>query len=148
MTAGPVELLLAKLDRVSRSGNGWRAECPSCKGHSQKLAVAEADSGAALLKCFAGCDARAIVESLGLRLTDLFPVRRREFTPEAQRANRLAMREAGLHVALSVLAREAWVVVTAARLVAEAGPLSEADSARLALAMGRIEDCKAVLRDR
>jgi rRNA maturation endonuclease Nob1 len=148
MTPRPVDLLLARLNSVVRSGAGWRAECPACGGRGRKIAVTEADSGGALLHCFAGCDASAIVAAMGLRLTDLFPARQSADTVEARRANQQVFREAGWRAALSVLAKEVWVVATAAKLVADRAALSNDDSARLALAMERIESAKAVLCDR
>jgi|GEM_PF-5424249 len=56
-----------------RFGQSYRAACPSCGGsdRSSRFAFTERD-GKILLKCFAGCDASDVCESLGLELRDLF----------------------------------------------------------------------------
>src|SRR3546814_6367589 len=56
-----VDVLLARLEGVQKSGNGWRARCPGCAGRSRKLSVGVSDDGRILLHCFGGCEA-AVVE--------------------------------------------------------------------------------------
>jgi len=50
------------------------ANCPSHADDKVSLHVDNAN-GTVLLKCFAGCEAQAIVDALGLRFGDLFPPR-------------------------------------------------------------------------
>lgn len=65
--------LLAKLAQVRRAGTGWTARCPAHDDRENSLSIGEGRDGRVLVKCFAGCDAAAIVAALGLKLRDLFP---------------------------------------------------------------------------
>lgn len=68
--------ILQHLDKVRPTGPGkWLACCPAHDDKSPSLSVRETDDGTVLLKCFAGCNASEIVESIGLSLSDLFPLR-------------------------------------------------------------------------
>jgi 5S rRNA maturation endonuclease (ribonuclease M5) len=67
-----VHELLGRLERVSKSSDGWRARCPGHDDAKPSLSVATADDGRILLRCFAGCDVERIVDALGLELRDLF----------------------------------------------------------------------------
>jgi hypothetical protein len=69
----PFELLLSKLPDSKRSGSGWQARCPAHDDRRPSLSIAEGDDGRALVKCHAGCETRAVVEALGLKLSDLMP---------------------------------------------------------------------------
>jgi hypothetical protein len=145
-SVSPVDLLLSRLDRVVANRRGWRAPCPACSGRSPKLSIAEAvDTGAVLLRCFAGCSAGEIVAAVGLQLADLFPRMERPYDADSRRANRQLMVEAGWRSALAVLAKEAHVIATAARLLADGLGLTLEDEARLATAIERVELAKAVL---
>jgi len=74
MSASPIDGLLSKLDRVRETSPGkWRARCPSHEGKSLTLSIAEGDSGAALIYCFAGCGATEVLAAVGLQLSDLYP---------------------------------------------------------------------------
>jgi hypothetical protein len=63
--------LLAHLDGVSRSGEGWTARCPAHDDQHQSLSVHYRD-GRWLIKCHAGCEWEKIVDALGLTPADLF----------------------------------------------------------------------------
>jgi hypothetical protein len=69
----PVELLLSKLPDAKRNGQGWQARCPGHDDRRPSLSIAEGDDGRALMNCHAGCEPQAIVEALGLKLSDLMP---------------------------------------------------------------------------
>ena len=64
-------LLLTRLHGVKRAGNGWQALCPA---HDDKEPSLHITQGAdrLLLYCHAGCRAEQVVQSLGLRMSDLF----------------------------------------------------------------------------
>jgi hypothetical protein len=65
-------ILLDKLDQVKSTGNDtWRARCPSHEGRSQSLSIKLVDDRL-LINCFAGCSVGEVVESIGLRISDLF----------------------------------------------------------------------------
>ena len=68
------EQLLARLEKVRRGAhNSWTACCPAHADKSPSLAIRETEDGRILLHCFSGCPVGAVVEAVGLRLTDLFP---------------------------------------------------------------------------
>jgi hypothetical protein len=76
----PIRLVLERLNRVRRSGEGWVARCPAHEDRSPSLSVREGNDGRALVHCHAGCDVTRIVSALGLELTDLFPPKDERFT--------------------------------------------------------------------
>ena len=74
MSCAPVDALLARLERVNQAAPGqWRARCPAHESKGLTLSIGEADSGAALVHCFAGCGAADVLASVGLQLSDLYP---------------------------------------------------------------------------
>lgn len=138
--------MLARLEGVRRSGAGWRANCPN--GHAKargSLSIAEAEDGRILLSCFACHDTPAILAALGLELADLFPERIKDTTPEGRQAAREAFKRASWAAALPVLAREAFVVLLAARDVLAGNVPPSVDVDRLATAVDRIEQAREVL---
>lgn len=141
-----IDALLARLERVHRSGRGWTARCPAHEDRTASLSVSEGADGRVLLHCFAGCGAGDVVAALGLTLADLFP---RRITADFSREDRHAMRDgarmAHWKAALAVLGREANVVSAAAAMVAS-GSLGPECLARLLVASSRIDDALAVLR--
>jgi hypothetical protein len=64
--------LLDRLERVTRSGDGWMARCPAHEDRFPSLSVGVSNDGLILLKCFAGCTVEAIVAAVGLEMRDLF----------------------------------------------------------------------------
>ena len=74
MSGTPVDALLARLERVKQTGPGqWRARCPAHESEGLTLSIGEADSGAVLMHCFAGCEINDIVREVQLQISDLFP---------------------------------------------------------------------------
>lgn len=139
-------MLLSRLEGVRRSGEGWRANCPN--GHTKargSLSITEADDGRILLSCFACHDTPTILGALGFELADLFPERMKDASPESRRTAREAFKRASWAAALPVLAREAFVVLLAARDVVAGKVLLAADVDRLAAAVDRIEQAREVL---
>jgi len=52
---GRADVLLSRLHGVMKSGNGWRARCPSCDSRRRdNVSIAEMD-GRVLVYCFGGC---------------------------------------------------------------------------------------------
>lgn len=68
-----IDGLLPLLDGVKQHGGKVVALCPAHPDKSPSLSLREGSDGRALLHCFAGCTPQAIVASLGLKLSDLFP---------------------------------------------------------------------------
>ena len=50
-----------------------RGLCPAHEDAKRSLSVSITDGGTVLLKCHAGCNTKAVVESLDLNMVDLFP---------------------------------------------------------------------------
>lgn len=68
------EKLLSRLSKVSgKGGNKWIACCPAHDDKTPSLAITELQDGRVLVKCFAGCSAVSVVQSVGLTLSDLYP---------------------------------------------------------------------------
>jgi len=141
-----IQALLERLDRVQKSGSGYRARCPACGGRSRKLSISEADNGAVLLHCCAGCNALSVVQAVGLTLADLFPVRLAPQTEQERHSALRSARQAQWGAALEVLVVEALIVVIAARQLARWQYLSEEDDQRLAVAHDRLEQAWKILR--
>jgi hypothetical protein len=148
----PIGLLLHAIESTTgraptRTAKGWRARCPSCGGKSEKVSLAEADNGGTLLYAFCGCEVSAVLAACGLTLAHLFPMRLAATTPEARRAARLAMREAGWDAAWNALAAEADIVRIVAGDVLRLD-VSARDLERVALAEKLIHEAVAVLNGR
>jgi len=70
--SAPLVILLSRLTRVRRSGDGWIARCPAHEDAHPSLSVTQGDDGRALVKCFAGCTTETVLEAIGLSMADLF----------------------------------------------------------------------------
>lgn len=141
------DLLLSRLQGVRKYGKGWRANCPH--GHQSKgtLSLTEADNGAVLLKCFAGCDTAAVLATLGLSLADLFPERIKATTPEQRRETRTRWLGASTAAAAAVVAAEGEVILIAGGSMARGEALPCDDLARLQAAVERVSACTRLLRE-
>lgn len=70
----PIDVVLGRLERCKPAGSGqWKACCPAHDDRNPSLSIKEGDSGAVLLKCFAGCETADVVAAMGLELSALFP---------------------------------------------------------------------------
>ena len=67
--------LLSRLEGVKQGkGNSWIALCSAHDDKSPSLTVTEIEDRV-LIKCWSGCSAYEICQSVGLEITDLFPER-------------------------------------------------------------------------
>src|SRR5579883_1516107 len=96
--------IAAALGDARREGRGWRCRCPVHGGGS--LALADGASGRLLVRCWAGCDSRAVLAELRrLGLLDggsPAPLAADEI--ERQRAAEARRRERGIATARDILA--------------------------------------------
>ena len=80
------EDFISRFEKKRKTQLGWMVRCPS-HDDSEKtpsLHVCPARDGGVLLKCFAGCTANQVVESLSLKMADLFAESKAvKFTPPA-----------------------------------------------------------------
>ena len=146
----PVNILLDRLENVRQYGQGWRVACPAHSGKSRSsLSITVGDDGRILVHCFGGCSALDVVHAVGLELADLFERRITHATTlQERRELRQAAKQAQWKAAMPILFFEALVVLIAARQIAQKNPLDEKDDARLAEAVGRIQEAKGVLCDK
>lgn len=63
---------LSHLKGVKRTKDGWSALCPAHNDKNPSLSITCGSDNKILIKCFAGCSAKEIVESIGLAMQDLF----------------------------------------------------------------------------
>jgi len=63
---------LSHLQGVKQSGSGATAKCPAHDDDNPSLSISMGDDGKIILHCHAGCTNENIVETLGLKLSDLF----------------------------------------------------------------------------
>lgn len=68
-----VSKVLERLAGVKAVGpRKWMARCPAHEDRSPSLSVKDTEDGRVLVYCFAGCGAGDVLNSIGLRLADLF----------------------------------------------------------------------------
>ncbi len=68
-----VSQILSRLKDIRRSGDGWTALCSAHDDNRASLSVNVGNDGRVLLHCHAGCSVEAIVQAIGLDMSDLFP---------------------------------------------------------------------------
>ena len=72
-----IDDFLAKLDGVQAGGGGWVARCPAHGDDNPSLSVSRGEDGRILVHCHAGCSAEDVVQSMGLKMSDLMPANKR-----------------------------------------------------------------------
>jgi len=70
-----IETILDKLQRVKKNANGYTALCPAHEDRKRSLGISDGDDGTILIKCYAGCETKNILEIIGMEWKDLFPNR-------------------------------------------------------------------------
>ncbi|WP_297922959.1 hypothetical protein [Metallibacterium sp.] len=140
-----IDALLHRLERVQRSGQGWRADCPNGHKTHGTLSLAQGDDGRLLLHCFAGCSTADVLGTLGLALADVMPERLRDESPEGRRTAQERFRLASVTAAAGVLEREARVLLIAHHDLQRGEALPPDDARRLREAVERIEAAREVL---
>ncbi len=129
-----LETLLSHLDKVRRTGKGsYLACCPAHGDKSPSLTVRELDDGRVLLHCFAGCDVESVLSSVGMTFDALFPER----DIQQGKPERRPFPAADVLRALSC---EVLIVAQAGRSILSKSTYTEADQARLATAVHRIQN--------
>lgn len=71
----PIDRILSCLESVKGNSDSWTAKCPAHEDKRNSLSVGVGQDEKVILKCHAGCTTEAIVNAIGLVMTDLFPVR-------------------------------------------------------------------------
>ncbi|MHC8329158.1 CHC2 zinc finger domain-containing protein [Pseudomonas sp. LB1P83] len=124
----PLGVVLSRMKGVKQHGDSFMAVCPAHQDKSPSLSLSRGGDGRALVHCFAGCDPHDVLAAVGLEMRDLFPEnmsqdQRREFRRIKLEGERDSER----------------LILDIAKAEAEAGPMSEKNTARLALAHERVD---------
>jgi hypothetical protein len=129
--------LLDRLAGVRQTGVGrWLAKCPAHADRSPSLSIRELDDGRVLLHDFGGCDVQAVLESIGLSMSDLFPER----LPGSGPAGGYPASHSRIPAAdaLRAIDREISVAALLLESAASGTPLHDADMTRLRQAAARV----------
>ena len=130
----PLENILDRVEKPRQRQPGqFSARCPAHEDKDPSLSIRETPEGAVLLHCFAGCNVREIVGSMGLEVRDLFapeeqPTGTPKRTPKFLTASQ----------ALDLLHDEAHLIAVCAGNIAYGVELTDADRKRVLKAAGRV----------
>lgn len=131
---------LNKLEKVKGSKGRWTACCPAHNDKNPSLAITQTDDGRILLKCFGGCSAAEVVESIGMTLNDLFPDDNQLLKLKAQNFNGSVRRHFYATDLMRIIHFEALLTGIAAFDIAEGREVSTEDRKRLKTAFERINE--------
>ena len=133
-----IDTVLQHLTKVKKTSKGYQALCPAHKDKSPSLSVKETADGRLLLHCHAGCTTGAVLASIGLKLSDLYPAtntpRRPPPAPGVSRSE--------LHKAASF---EKTILYFASCDLSRGKTLNATDIARCDLARTRLQTAKELL---
>lgn len=140
-----VELVLSRLEKVRKAGTGHTARCPAHEDRTASLSTAVGNDGRVLIHCFAGCAPADVLAAIGLTISDLFPKRLADATPETRKALHALALRAQIRACANLLDHESTIVLIAASDTSVGRPLEGADLARLALAADRIRTARVAI---
>lgn len=147
-TPPSIDLVLGRLERVRKAGDGYTARCPAHEDRTASLSITSGNDGRILAHCFAGCGIGDVLGAIGLTTSDLFPQRLKDASPEARKELQGLALKSRLQACASVLDHEAGVVLIAAGDVHQGRMLTDADHNRLAVACERIRAAKVAIGGR
>lgn len=142
-----LDVLLARLEKVRKSGAGYTARCPAHSDRSASLSVTEKEGGKVMVHCFALCPTPDVLAAVGLEMKDLFPKRLEAAdSRDRDQVRRQMSQSHQWGAALEVLDWEATVVNIAAEDIAQGKAFTDEDRARLDQAIERIAAARSLLR--
>ncbi len=122
-------------DGVRETGSGqYSCRCPSHEDKSASLGIKEGDEGRILLNCFAGCDVKSILNSVGLDWKDILP-NNQLYQAEKHSFNPFAV--------LKMIRDEVLLIGLASVDIRAGKPLNDKDHDRLLKAVGNVRDAYA-----
>lgn len=128
------DVLLSRLSGVRETGpSRWLALCPAHDDRRPSLSLRELEDGRVLVYCWAGCETQAVLDSVGLQFSDLYPPRAID-----HRVPRVRPRFNARDL-IQIAGREALVVALSAEQIGSGQPLNETDHARLMDAAARLQ---------
>ena len=134
-----IDLFLSKLTKVKARGAGrWIACCPAHDDKSPSMSIAECPDGRVLVHCFAECGIMAIVEAVGMKVSDLMPER---VFGDHHAPIRRPYPAADI---LKTMATESLIAALSASKLANGTPLSDAERARLLVASSRLAGARRI----
>ena len=84
-TVRPIDLFLDKVGyQGSRNGGNHKCTCPAHDDDRESLSVKEGDDGKVLVKCFAECRTEDVVARVGLKMSDLMPIKEKARRPSGK----------------------------------------------------------------
>lgn len=129
-----MDTLLSRLSSTKRTGAGrYLACCPAHLDKHPSLNIRELDDGRVLVKCFAGCSVKEVLDAVGLEFDALYPEKLIGHCLHPER------RPFSAKDVLEAVRFEVLVVSVAASTIAHGETLVEDDCERLMLASRRLQ---------
>jgi hypothetical protein len=126
---------LNHFDGVRETGNGqYSCRCPAHEDKSASLGIKQGDGDRILLNCFAGCDVKSILESVGLDWKDIMN-EEKLYQAEKYKFNPFAV--------LKAIRDEVLIIGLASADIRKGKPLNDEDHDRLLKAVGNVRDAYA-----
>lgn len=129
-----IDTILSRLNKVKKTSkdNEYSALCPNHPDKSPSLSIKELQDGRILINCFAGCESKHVLNSMGLSFEDLYPEKLGDFKPEKKPFNS--------NHGLKLIGYESTIILTCAGIIRDGKELSEANFARLVESVARIQN--------
>lgn len=131
-----IDKLLSRLQKVKRTGNdSWMACCSAHDDRSPSLAIKDTGNGKLMLKCFAGCETIDILGAIGMDWDDVMPPKE-----AVEKIETVKPRKVDIYAtdALKIIRNESRVIAMAAMDITKGRLITDAELARIKLAMERI----------
>ena len=129
-----IDIILSRLNKVKKTfkDNEYSALCPNHSDKSPSLSIKELQDGRILINCFAGCESKQVLDSMGLSFEDLFPQKLGDFKSEKKPFS-------SSH-GLKMIGYESTIILACAGFLREGKELSEANFVRMVEAVSRIQN--------
>ena len=125
-----IDEILNRFDNVRESGGGqYSCRCPSHNDKSNSLGIKQ-DGDKILMNCFAGCDVKSILDSVGLQWKDILP--------KNENMDKLITKSFNPYSVLKMLSDEVLIVGLSSAQIKKGKALSNEDHMRLLKAVGNI----------
>ena len=119
-------------DGVRETGSGqYSCRCPAHEDKSNSLGIKQGDGDRILLNCFAGCDVKSILDSVGLDWKDILPDNQL-YQAEKHSFNPFAV--------LKMIRDEVLIIGLASADIRKGKALNDEDHMRLMKAVGNVRD--------
>jgi hypothetical protein len=123
---------LNHFDGVRETGNGqYSCRCPAHEDKSASLGIKQGDGDRILLNCFAGCDVKSILDSVGLDWKDIIN-EEKLYQAEKHKFNPFAV--------LKMIRDEVLIIGLSSSQIRAGKALNDEDHDRLLKAVGNVRD--------